>query len=49
MNSTELWNVFYKSGSVKDYLNYRAEVINERKQGSEVYDRRTDNKRNQCR
>lgn len=49
MNSMELWNVFYKSGNVKDYLNYRAEVTREREQGSEVYDRWIDNKGNQCR
>lgn len=49
MGKAELWDIFYKTGRVQDYLNYRAEVNFEGKQSIEIHDRRTDNKGNKCR
>ena len=50
MNLPKAWDMFYTTGSVYDYLAYRRENKTQEEQcGLEVHDRRTDNKRNQCR
>ncbi len=55
MTALNLWDTFYSTGRVNDYLSYCREAegvgqsaeLREREQGAvEVFDRRTDNKRN---
>lgn len=46
MNETDAWNAFLKSGSVQDYLNYKAvqnTTANLQEPTNEDTDRRTDN------
>lgn len=50
MNEYSAWIKFEKTGSVSDYLAYRMGNRAAKEQSSiEVCDRRTDNKREQCR
>ncbi len=44
----DFWNEFLKTGSVLDYLNYRNNAFAKECEQREVYDRRVDNKREQC-
>ncbi len=46
MITNELWNVFYKTGKVSDYLAFSKarDLLKEREEADEVHDRRTDNK-----
>ena len=50
MNKQNAWNKFEQTGNVLDYLAYRMEnsVVKEQEK-VEVHDRRSDNKREQCR
>ena len=52
MSEKELWNVFFLTGKIADYINYKnhsAALMPEGERISEVHDRRIDNKGNQCR
>lgn len=42
------WEEFLKTGSVLDYLNYCNNTFAKENEQREVYDRRVDNKREQC-
>lgn len=45
MTVDNLWNNFYNSGSIFDYLKYCQTLEKKEQNGIEVHDRRIDNKR----
>lgn len=44
MESNTLWETFYKSGKILDYIAYCNSLKNEVETNGEVHDRRVDNK-----